>query len=103
MDLSFAVHKLAKFSENPGKVHFEVLIHILRYIRYNKTLGLKYYADMNDAPVTDLLRQASIQTENQLMAFSDSSWQHCPDTGRSTGAYIIFIKVGRLTMAHMFQ
>ena len=54
MDLSFAVHKLAKFSANPGKVHFEGLIHLLRYIRYNKTLGLKYYADMNDAPVTDI-------------------------------------------------
>ena len=24
------------------------------------------------------------------MAFSDSSWQDCPDTGRSTGAYIIY-------------
>ena len=33
VDLSFAVHKLAKFSDNPGKVHFEVLIHLLRYIR----------------------------------------------------------------------
>ena len=41
VDFSFAVHKLAKFSANPGKVHFEGLIHILRYIRYNKTLGLK--------------------------------------------------------------
>ena len=29
VDLSFAVHKLAKFSENPGKVHFEVLIYLL--------------------------------------------------------------------------
>ena len=33
MDLSFAVHKLAKFSSNTGKVHFEVLVHLLRYIR----------------------------------------------------------------------
>ena len=24
------------------------------------------------------------------MDFSDSSWQDCPDPGRSTGAYIIF-------------
>ena len=24
------------------------------------------------------------------MAFSDSSWQDCPDTRRSTGEYIIF-------------
>ena len=74
VDLSFTLHKLAKFSANPGKVKFEVLIHILIYIRYNKTFGLKYFTDMNDAPVTDLLRQASIKTENHLMDFYDSSW-----------------------------
>ena len=73
MELSFAVHKLAKFSANPGKVHFEVLVHLLRYIRDNQTLGLKYYADLNDAPMTDLLRQANINTKNHLMAFSNSS------------------------------
>ena len=28
------------------------------------------------------------------MAFSDYSWQDCPDTGRSTGAYIIFYQGG---------
>ena len=60
------------------------------YIRENKTFGLKYYADLNDAPVTDLLRQSSIKTKNHLMDFSDSSWQDFPDTVRSTGAYIIF-------------
>ena len=53
-------------------------------------MGLKYYADMKYAPLFDLLRQDSIKTENQLMAFSDYSWQDCPDTGISTGAYIIF-------------
>ena len=30
VELSFALHKLAKFSANPGKVHFEVLIRLLR-------------------------------------------------------------------------
>ena len=74
MNLIFSVHKLAKFSENTGKLYFEGLIHLLRYIRYNNILGLKYYADLNDAPITDLLRQAIIKTENHLMAFSDSSW-----------------------------
>ena len=48
---------------------------------------------MNDAPVFDLFRQASIKTVNQLMDFSDSSWQDFPDTCRSTGVYIIFYKV----------
>ena len=94
VDLSFAVHKLAKFLENPGKVHFEGLVHLLRYIRDNKTLGLKYYSDLNDAPFTDILRQANINTKSHLMAFPDSSWQDCPDTGRSTGAYIIFYQGG---------
>ena len=55
-------------------------------------MGLKYYADMNDAPVTDLLIQASIKTENFLMDFSDSICQDCPDTGRRTGSYIIFYR-----------
>ena len=94
MVLIFAVHKLAKFSENPGKVHFELLVNILRYIRDNKTLDLKYYSYMNDAPVTDLLRQASIKTENRLMSFSDYSWQYFSETGRSKGAYIIFYQGG---------
>ena len=94
VDLSFAVHKLAKFSANPGKVQFEGLVHLLRYIRGNKTLGLKYYADLNDATVTDLLRQANIKTKNHLMAFSDSSWQDFPDTGRSTGDYIMVYQGG---------
>ena len=30
VDLSFAVHKLEKFSANPGKVNFEGFIHLLR-------------------------------------------------------------------------
>ena len=43
-------------------------------------MGLKYYADLNDALVPDIC--------------SDSIWQYCPDTGRSTGAYIIFYQGG---------
>ena len=94
VELSFALHKLAKFSANPGNVQFEGFIHLLRYIRENKTLELKYNADMNYAPVPDLLRQASIKTENHFMDFYDSSWQDCPDTGRSIGAYNIFYQGG---------
>ena len=74
VDFSFAVHKLAKFSENLGKVHFKVLVHILRYIRNTKTFGLKYYADKNDASVSDLMRTFIINTENHLIDFSDYSW-----------------------------
>ena len=44
--------------------------------------------------VSDILRQASIKTKNHLMVFSDSSSQIFPDTGRSTGACIIFYQGG---------
>ena len=67
--IEFFSAQVSNFSENPGKVHFEGLVHILRYIRDNNTLGLKCYSDINDAPVSDLLRQASIKTENHLMDF----------------------------------
>ena len=49
---------------------------------------------MNDAPLYDLLRQAIIKNENQLMAFFDYIWKDCPDTGRSIGLYNIFHKGG---------
>ena len=78
--------KLEKFSPDPGKVNFEGLVNIFQYISENKTLGLKYYAEMNDAPLYELLRQASIKTENQLIDFSDYSWQDFPGTGRITGS-----------------
>ena len=96
MDFSFALQKLSNFSSNPGRVHFEGLVNLLRYIIDNKTLSLNHYADMKDAPLTDLLRQARIKNENQLMAFYDSIWKYCPDTGRSTGAYILFYQGGTI-------
>ena len=71
--LSFAVQKLETFSENSDIVYSKILVHLLIYIRYKKTLGLKYYADMKYAPLSNLLRQANIMNENQLMAFSDFS------------------------------
>ena len=89
VDFIFTVHQLEKFSSNPGKVKLKDW-----YIRYNKTLVLKYYADMKDEHSSDLLIQTNINTKNQLMAFSDSSWQDFPDNRRSTGTYIIFYKGG---------
>ena len=94
--LAFFSTQVGKVLANPGRVHFERLVNLLRYIRNNRNLGLKYYPYLNDAPVTDVLRQDNIKTNNQLMAFPDSSWQDCPDTRRSTGAYIIFYQGGSI-------
>ena len=39
---------------------------------------------MEDSSLSELLRQASIKTDNPLVDLSNYSWQDCPDTGRST-------------------
>ena len=98
VDLSFAVHKLAKFSANPGKVHFEGLVHLLRYIRDNKTFVLKNYADLNDAPVTDILRQANINTKNHLMNFLILVGRIVQTLEKVQELILFSIKVGQLNM-----
>ena len=97
----FSSAQVSNFSSNPSKLHFEGLVHLLRYIRDNRTLVLKYYADVNDAPVSDPLRKDSIKPDNQLMDLSYSSCQYCPDTVRSTGTYITFYEGG--SMEHGFR
>ena len=61
-----------KVLSNTGKVHLEFLVNLLRHIRHIRNLGLRYYAKIEDAHISDLLRQDSIKTDNQLMLLSDS-------------------------------
>ena len=94
VDLCFSVHNMGNFSSNPGKVHFEGLVHLLGYMRDIKNLGLKYYASIEDATLSDILRQDIIKNDNQLMMFYDSIWQECPDTGISTGDHPVIYQGG---------
>ncbi|MGH3054284.1 MAG: Ty1/Copia family ribonuclease HI, partial [Gaiellaceae bacterium] len=93
-DITFAVMKLVKFNINPGRVHFEALLHLLGYIRDHPYYGLRFYSNVNDSPVTKLLYENKIGTLRSLLAFSDSSWQDCPTSGRSTGSFLIYYQGG---------
>ena len=72
------------------------MVKLLSYIRYKNNLGLRYYAKIEDAPLSNLLRQYIINTENQLMVLSDLIWQECLDIGISTGSYIVFNQGGTI-------
>ena len=67
----FVEHNFERFSSNTGKVHFDMLVHSLIYFMNNRNLGLKYYANIEDVSLPDILIQASIKYGNQLMALSD--------------------------------
>jgi hypothetical protein len=88
-DILFAVNKLAKISRSPGRVHFDVLIHLLRYLRDNVYLGIKFYSNFMEAPLLKSLSSQNIEQHHPFFCFSDSSWNDDPDTGRSTGCFII--------------
>ena len=75
---------------------------MLIYIRDNKTLGFNYYSEMKDAPLSDLLIQDSINTENQLVDFPYSIRRYCSDTGIITGSSIIFYQGSKIEhVAHV--
>ena len=64
------------FSKKYGRVFIKYwsstlwgLVHLLRYIWDNNKLRLKYYSNIEDELLSELLRQASINTENQFMVF----------------------------------
>lgn len=54
-DIIYAVNILAKYTQKPGKVHFDALIHLLRYLHDNAFYGLCYYSNIEDAPLTRML------------------------------------------------
>ena len=64
---------------------------------------MKYYADMDDAPVSDLLIQASIKTKNHFMDFFILVVKIVQTLAELQYRTLYFIKVIQLTMAHMFQ
>jgi hypothetical protein len=88
-DIVYAVNKLAKFTRLPGRVHFDVLLHLLRYLRDNALLGIRFYSDLFRAPLIKMLENQKIQQHHAFFGFSDSSWNDDADTGRSKGCFIL--------------
>ena len=94
-DILFAVNKLAKYSKKPGEVHMQALIHLLRYLRDNSYLGVKFYCNITQSPVYNiLLTTKNFDTSQLMFVFCDSSWNDDVDTGRSTGCYLIYYMGG---------
>jgi hypothetical protein len=60
-DIIYAVNKLAKFSRRPGKVHFEALLHVLRYLRDNCQHGIRFHSNSDDAPIMKMLKMQNLQ------------------------------------------
>ena len=63
----------------------------LGYLRKYTEYGLKFYSNPQDSPVYKICATHKIKFK-PLMGMTDSSFQDCPDTGRSTTAYKTFYR-----------
>ena len=101
-DILFIVNKLAKACTDPGRKDFEALLWLFGYLRAEPAWGSKYYANLKQSPIHDLLTRHET-TSSELVVFTDASWQDCPDTGRSTTGYLIFYRGGVIEANSMLQ
>jgi hypothetical protein len=77
-DLSFSVSLLARFQSNPGKDHWNGLMHVIGYIKNTLDYGLTYSRDFELSP----------------SAFADADYGGCRDTRRSTSGFVFTMAGG---------
>ena len=62
------------------------MLHLIGYIKNTSSKYLKFYSNFKESPVYKLLIENKIKIdEDTVVTFTDSSWNDCVDTGRSTG------------------
>ena len=91
----YGINKLAKYSNNPGVVHYRALLHLVGFIKNTSNKGIKFYSKVMGSPIYKNIDNNNIKTtEETIITFRDSSFNDCIDTGRSTGAHITFVQGG---------
>ena len=101
-DIAYAVSQVAKFSSNPGRIHWDAIIRILRYLKGTTHLGLQYKCNTGRTPtriITDisttisepLPKSTSTITDVLPEAFSDADYARDTDTRRSVTGFIFFL------------
>ncbi|XP_061357912.1 TMV resistance protein N-like [Gastrolobium bilobum] len=74
-DLSYAIHILSQFMQQPKQAHFEAVVRVLRYIKRDPGRGLLLKSDCN----------------LKIHAHYDSDWASCPLTRKSITARNSFV------------
>jgi Reverse transcriptase (RNA-dependent DNA polymerase) len=92
-DISFAVGSLAKYTSNPGRVHWKALLKILGYLSQTLNHFIRYKRDTSNEdgmPVRGYARGILPQLSD-FQCYVDASFAGDVDTRRSTTGYIFKI------------
>ena len=74
-DISYAVTRLSRYSNNPSKEHLHYVKHVLKYLVGTKNLRLKYDGSSHAG----------------LIGFSDSDWAENKDDRHSTSGHVFLM------------
>jgi histone deacetylase 1/2 len=74
-DIAYAVNQACLYMHKPRAAHWNLVKHILRYLRGTVDHGLRI----------------SVSSTTDLKAYSDADWAGCPDTRRSTSGYCVYL------------
>lgn len=97
-DILWITNKLAKLVNCPRLKDFEALMHVFGYLRkYYSDYSVKFNGNVSDSPAHMIWEQHKIKPTKNF-EFSDMSWQDCPDTGKRTCGFKVFVQ-GRLVDA----
>ena len=88
-DLAFAISIVSRFMSNPGRLHWEALKWVLRYIKGTIGYGLKFH---------------SVETHtDQVTGFVDSDYASSIDTRKSTTGYVFTLFGTAISWKAMLQ
>ena len=83
-DITFAVNKLAQFTQNPRQIHWTAVKRVFRYLKYTRTNKLTYRGD------DDLLN-------TDFNIFCDADWASDTTNRKSVSGYVITMAGGAVS------
>ena len=77
-DISAALSEVSAVQSNPGKVHVERLMHLMRYVCTTREAGIMYGEAVDES-----------RPCGPLVAYTDSDWSGDKETSETRGGYIV--------------
>jgi hypothetical protein len=56
----YAIRKACKYMHSPGRPHFKAIVHLLHHLRCHPPKALKYYHNVYQSPLYELLKEAKL-------------------------------------------
>jgi len=88
-DIAYAVGVLARFSKNPGPLHWKAVKHVFRYLKGTLDHKLTYSPSQSSSEL--------------FVTYTDADHGGNPDNGRSTGGYIVKLGSGAISWSSRLQ